>query len=62
MSLDVNECLAKPCRNGGTCKNTVGSYTCACVAGWKGHDCEQGKWHAKIGANVFHVTFPQCKR
>ena len=43
MSLDVDECLAKPCRNGGTCTNNVGSYTCACAAGWQGHDCDKGR-------------------
>ena len=38
---DIDECsLTDPvCYNGGTCTNIVGSFTCACVDGYEGHDC-----------------------
>ena len=41
--IDINECFTRPCQNGGTCTNTQGSYTCACLAGWTGPMCEIGK-------------------
>lgn len=37
--LDINECLQKPCQNGGTCFNTDGSFTCTCNSGWTGPTC-----------------------
>ena len=40
--VDVNECLKKPCQNGGGCRNTRGSYVCLCVAGFDGKNCEKG--------------------
>ena len=39
---DVNECLASPCLNQGTCENNDGSYNCRCVPGWEGQNCEIG--------------------
>ena len=38
---DIDECaLMSPCRNGGTCQNTDGSYHCRCVKGYEGKQCE----------------------
>ena len=42
LSSDVNECVAKPCRNSGTCENLQGSYRCKCKAGFLGKRCEIG--------------------
>lgn len=39
---DVDECLDRPCLNGGTCINNAGSYTCRCPVGYTGMNCEQG--------------------
>lgn len=38
---DVNECLldSEPCKNGGTCINTIGSYYCQCYEHYQGNDC-----------------------
>lgn len=38
---DINECLAKPCKNQGTCLNSIGSYTCKCSAKYTGPLCEE---------------------
>lgn len=39
---DLNYCTNhKPCKNGGTCTNTgQGSYTCACLQGFTGTNCD----------------------
>ena len=40
---DIDECSSNPCQNGGTCTDGVNSYSCACVAGTSGVNCENGK-------------------
>ena len=50
LSLDVNECVTKPCRNSGTCENLQGSYRCKCKAGFLGKHCE-------IGLYACHLFF-----
>ena len=39
---DLNYCTHhKPCKNGATCTNTgEGSYTCQCMDGYSGTNCE----------------------
>ena len=43
---DVNECASSPCRNGATCTDAVNSYTCLCVACYKGTHCVTSKYLA----------------
>ena len=42
---DINECLNIPnlCENGGTCVDNDGSYTCTCLAGYEGPNCQDSK-------------------
>ena len=40
---DIDECDSSPCQNGGTCHNGQNMYTCTCLPGWTGHDCEIGE-------------------
>ena len=40
--VDIDECSSSPCQNGGTCDDDVASYTCGCVAGYEGINCETG--------------------
>lgn len=55
--LDVNECTTDPCKNQGTCINSIGSYVCSCPAGWKGHICDEGScrtvYRIKGGSRVW---------
>ena len=45
--VDVDECAASPCKNGGTCVDSIdnnaialGAYECACTTNvWKGKNC-----------------------
>jgi hypothetical protein len=35
-SLDINECLSRPCHVNGVCNNSPGTYTCTCQQGYDG--------------------------
>merc|ERR1712212_379682 len=37
----INECKSSPCKNGGTCTTSDGSYLCSCQDGWIGNNCNQ---------------------
>ena len=39
---DIDECGSNPCANRGTCIDGVNSFTCSCVEGYTGRDCETG--------------------
>ena len=41
-SPDVDECVSSPCENGGTCNDGINSYTCYCLPGYEGDNCEIG--------------------
>ncbi|KAJ7386814.1 hypothetical protein OS493_006844 [Desmophyllum pertusum] len=62
---DIKECESSPCKNGGTCENQPGGYSCSCVNGYTGKVCEQdidecandpclngGKCHNEAGGYV----------
>ena len=57
-SQDTNEChlTPSPCKNGGTCANTQGSYTCSCADGYNGYNCAT---QAEISRHCGHGTFVQ---
>ena len=37
---DIDECASSPCQNGGSCNDGINEYTCGCVAGYTGYECE----------------------
>ena len=41
--IDINECSSSSCDNGDICTDAVNSYTCVCVAGNTGTNCETGE-------------------
>lgn len=43
LTLDVDECIARPCLNGGTCQNQYGNYSCVCRQGYGGRHCETSR-------------------
>nr|XP_005022007.2 coagulation factor X [Anas platyrhynchos] len=38
--VDGNQCSSNPCHYGGQCKDGIGSYTCSCLDGYQGKNCE----------------------
>lgn len=48
LCADIDECLNIPCKNGATCNNKPGSYSCSCSAGWTGKDCDEGNCLVKV--------------
>ena len=55
LLTDINECESNPCENGATCIEKVGSYSCDCVAGFIGVNCEIGKSECLM-ASKDHAT------
>uniref|UniRef100_A0A7M4FGJ6 coagulation factor Xa n=1 Tax=Crocodylus porosus TaxID=8502 RepID=A0A7M4FGJ6_CROPO len=37
---DGNQCDVNPCQYGGNCKDGIGTYTCNCLDGYQGKNCE----------------------
>ena len=45
MIVFIDKCASNPCKNKGVCTDGDGDdYTCQCAAGFKGKNCEQGKF------------------
>ena len=45
--LDIDECSAVPCKNGGQCTNLKNDYSCKCTGGFEGKDCSRGECQLK---------------
>jgi hypothetical protein len=39
--VKVNECGSEPCQNGGFCTPGTRSYSCQCMLGWSGENCDE---------------------
>ena len=64
FSSDINECETDLCENGGSCENTIGSFTCTCAAGYDGDTCENGKdtWILYNNLNYFVRSYIKYTR
>ena len=40
VDTEIDECSALPCYYGGVCTDLVNAYSCNCVTGYTGTDCE----------------------
>ncbi|XP_061482651.1 coagulation factor X-like [Rhineura floridana] len=38
--VDGDQCASQPCHYGGTCKDGINTYTCTCLDGYHGQNCE----------------------
>ena len=39
---DIDECNPNPCLHGGNCFDAVNNYTCICMVGFTGQNCQIG--------------------
>lgn len=46
LIAEINNCDSSPCQNNGTCTNRVNNYTCNCIPGFTGGNCETRKLHS----------------
>ena len=44
MFSDIDDCAPSPCHNGGNCTDGVNQFTCQCVPGFSGINCETSKY------------------
>ena len=42
-NVDLDECESDPCMNGAECTNEASAYSCVCVEGFTGVNCETGQ-------------------
>ena len=52
--VNVDDCAANPCQNGGTCFDFVNDYKCYCHAGFMGRNCERTKLWSVSKRNLFY--------
>ena len=45
---DIDECSSSPCKNNGTCRDHVNTYSCLCMAGFSGRDCQFGELRTNL--------------
>ena len=50
--VDINECESNPCKNRATCEDKVNSYSCKCMAGYTGTNCESGTFSRQFSTVV----------
>jgi len=55
---DINECSSNPCHNGGTCRDGE-NYTCNCVAGYNGTNCQTSKSATNENCHIVYCRYLQ---
>ena len=51
--VDIDDCINVTCENGGTCRDSPGSFSCDCVNGYTGPECQTGK-HVKARLQYYN--------
>ena len=42
LFIDIDECATSPCQNGGNCTDQINGFSCNCLHGYDGTNCETG--------------------
>ena len=40
ISANIDDCVGKTCSGHGVCEDGVNDYTCKCIDGYEGKDCD----------------------
>lgn len=57
LLTEINHCLSQPCIFG-TCTSELCGYKCACLTGYKGTNCDQGRYNVmEIPFHVLYIYF-----
>ncbi|VDI57231.1 Hypothetical predicted protein, partial [Mytilus galloprovincialis] len=40
---DIDDCVSRPCQNGGTCIDRINGFNCSCTSEYDGIYCEKGE-------------------
>lgn len=51
---EINECMARPCLNGGTCSDAFNDFSCDCPPGYNGKRCE---WDVGKFEIIYYFNF-----
>ena len=63
MPPSEDPCSPNPCWNGGTCNNNSNPYTCSCVFGYSGANCDINSYEGKnLKVNMHSKKFRQIDR
>ena len=57
---DIKECASNACMNGATCNEDINKYTCTCVPGYNGVNCEEGGYLRSANISQSYITDHEC--
>ena len=55
--VNIDECEPQPCLNDGVCTDGINEYTCACVPGYEGDNCQGENQLNSIKKEMFMLNF-----
>jgi len=58
---DFDECESFPCQNGGACTDGVNSYTCTCLPGYTGPQCQTGIRCVTLSCHYCDINCPTVR-
>ena len=58
---DIDDCANSPCQNGGSCTDGVNQFTCQCVPGFSGTNCEISKYENASSRQIWPPCHCHCK-